>query len=245
LGFAGERLTERVVDRFTAVSESVRQRLLRERRLAPGRVATIHNGIEVEDYDPSRIPAGRFRRQLGLGPDVPLVGGIGNLEWLKGFDHFLAAAVEILSGLPQARFVIVGDGPDRAELEGRAQLMGLGARCIFAGFQRDIPSVLADLDVFVLSSVREGLPMVLLESMAMQRPIVATCIDGVPEVLTHGETGWLVPPADAWALADGISRFLADPDRARQMGRQARQQVAEHFTVQQMIRLHEKLYNEV
>jgi len=245
LSTATDRLSERFVDRFTTVSESLRQRLIREHNLDPCRVYTIHNGIAIDRWDSSITTPGQFRQELGIPANVHLVGGIGSLVWQKGFEYFIQAAARISEMEPLSRFVIVGEGHLRPELERQARALGLEEKLIFTGFRQDVRIVFADLDVFVLSSLLEGLPMVLLEAMAMQCPTVATNIDGIPEVLTHGETGWLVPPRDISALTNGIVTLLRDQDLTRQLGEQARRHVAQYFSVREMVRKNEQLYIEL
>lgn len=239
LTVAADRFTERFVSRFTAHSEAVRQELLRSHDLASDRVQTIHNGVDLSRYRPDRTPSGRFRAELGLGPETPLVGGIGHLDWEKGFPYFLQAAAQVI---PPAYFVVVGDGPQRAELAAQIESLGLAERCSLVGFRADIRPILADLDLFVLSSVLEGLPMVLLEAMAMSRPVIAAPAGGVAEVVTHGKNGWLVPPANPTALAEGINTLLKERRRAAALAQAGHRHVAQNLTARRMIQRYEALY---
>jgi len=139
----------------------------------------------------------------------------------------------------------VGDGPLRSELEDMIEELGLAENFVLAGFREDIPEVLAALDVLVLSSLREGLPMILLEGMAMARPVVATDIEGISEVVEHNRTGILVPPKDPQALAEGIITLLRDRDKARRMGQAGRKRVEERFSVEEMVRRTQEVYESV
>ncbi len=237
LTIAADRFTGRLVTRFTAHSEAVRHRLIESHGLAPERVLTIHNGIDPAHFNPALIPPGQLRAELGLGPDVPLVGSIGHLDRQKGLTYLLQAAVHV----SQAHFVLVGQGPQRTELEQLAHALGLGRRCHFSGFRPDVRPLLADLDVFVLSSIMEGLPLALLEAMAMQRPIVATALPGVAEAITSPQMGRLVPPREPVALAEAITALLQE----RPLARQARRRVARCFNARQMVQKYQHLYLEV
>nr|HID59547.1 glycosyltransferase [Desulfobacterales bacterium] len=237
-----DRLTERFVDRFIVVSEALRRSLIEKHRIPPEKIVRIYNGIELDKYDPERYSGEKVRRKLKIGSDVPLVGAIGRLVWQKGFPFFIRAASYVLRAVPEAKFLLVGDGPLRSELEGMVRDLGMRENFIFTGFRRDVPEVLAALDVLVLSSLREGLPMILLEGMAMTRPVVATDIEGISEVVEHERTGILVPPQVPRALADGIIALLRDRDKARLMGEAGRRRVEERFSVEEMVRRTQEVY---
>ena len=237
-----DRFTERFVDKFIVVSEALRRTLIEGHKIPPERVVRIYNGIELDKYDPELYSREKVRKELRIGPDEPLVGAIGRLVWQKGFPFFIRAASYVLRAIPNAKFLLVGDGPLRSELERMVGDLGMTKDFIFTGFREDIPEVLAALDVLVLSSLREGLPMILLEGMAMARPVVATDIEGIAEVVEHNKTGILVPPEDPQALAEGIIALLRDKDKARRMGRAGRKRVEEKFSVEEMVRRTQGVY---
>jgi len=240
-----DRFTERFVDKFIVVSEALRKTLIEGHKIPPEKVVRIYNGIELDKYDPELYSREKVRRELRIGSDVPLVGAIGRLVWQKGFPFFIRSASYVLRAIPNAKFLLVGDGPLRSELEDMIEELGLAENFVLAGFREDIPEVLAALDVLVLSSLKEGLPMILLEGMAMARPVVATQIEGISEVVEHGKTGILVPPEDPQALAEGIIALLRDKDKAWCMGQAGRKRVEEKFSVEEMVRRTQEVYEGV
>lgn len=205
-------------------------------------ISVIYNGIDPAPY--ATPAAGTLRSDLGLGPDVKLVGMIANVRQSKGYDVFVRAAAEVCRRFPSARFVGVGhvdEGLARPIRQLIAEL-SLGERFVFAGFRADVPQVLSELDVFVLSSTSEGMPLAVLEAMAAKKAIVSTRCGGIPEVLDDGLCGLLVPPSDPNALARGIGELLSDRAKAVQMGLKAQSKVQEEFTLDGMIEKYEALY---
>jgi L-malate glycosyltransferase len=185
------------MNRVIAVSEDLYKHLTAS--LPEGRVALIRNGL-----DPRRIvvsaPPAEIRRGLGIGEHAPLFGSVGRLVPVKGLGYFLQAARSLLDELPEARFLIIGEGPLRSDLERQARELGIAHAVQFCGFRADVADVINALDVFVMPSIHEGLPMALLEASVLGKPIVASAVGGIPEVLTSPQ-GWLVPPGDVSALA--------------------------------------------
>jgi len=239
---AAIRLSERLCDGFIAVSEAVRRVLVEEHRIPEERVVTIYNsGVELDIFRPDGQDGLERRRELGLDPEAPLVGTIGRLVYQKAHDVLLQAASLVVQAVPEAQFLIVGEGPLRSALERMVKELEL-ARCRFAGFREDIPNLLRLMDVFVLPSILEGFPQVLLEALAAARPVVATRIDGVTEVVQHGTTGLLVPPQDPIALADAIILLLKDQGLARRLGEAGRKLVEERFAVSRMIEKVDRFY---
>jgi glycosyltransferase involved in cell wall biosynthesis len=236
------RYYAKLADAVVAVSDDLRRTLLGD----CGITAPIHvvpNGIDGSKYSPDR-PSG-IRRELGLTPEVRLVGTAVNLSAQKGLTHLLDAAAIVRRSGTAAHFVIAGDGPLRADLIAYAAAHDLNDSVTFAGYRADVPEVLAGLDVFVLSSLWEGLPLALLEALACGRPIVATSVGGIPEVVSEGENGFLVPPGDSQALASRILRVLGDPDEARQIGRNNVEKFHQRFSVGTMVAAHEQLYEQL
>lgn len=194
-----------------------------------GRAVVIHNGVDLDEFDPASAAPERVRAELGLGKG-PVVGFVGRLTPQKDPLTFVSLVGALRRDLPGLQALVVGDGPLRTVAEREAARLGLDRACRFTGARGDIPTVLGALDLFVLSSVSEGFPFVVLEAMAMERPVVATAVNGVPELVEHGVTGLVVPPADEAALARAALDILRSPARARAMGRAARARVAERFT---------------
>lgn len=239
---AAERFLAGYTTRIVTVSNVLRNELLAREGIAPDKVITIYNGI-----DPAPCLTARFRkevlRELGLTPEKKVVGTVARLAPQKGVLYFLKSAA-ILSRDPEIVFLVVGDGPLRKELEAEASRLGLGERIIFAGHRRDVDKILPCLDVLVLPSITEGLPLVILEAMAAACPVVASAVGGVPEAVEDGKTGLLVTAGDEQALAVAVEKMIAHPDAARSMGLAGRRRVREHFTVTEMVKKTERLYLE-
>ncbi|MEO6525567.1 MAG: glycosyltransferase family 4 protein [Gemmatimonadaceae bacterium] len=197
----------RCLDRHIAVSRSVAARLRGRFHAPDAKMRVIPNAITLRLPVP---PDQRLRAELAGDDSTPLVLTVARLDAQKGVGFLLDAA----AALPEAAFVIAGDGPERAALEARAEALGLDDRVRFLGHRRDVPSLLAVADVFVLPSLYEGLPLSVMEAMAANVPVVATAIGGTDEIVRDGETGWLVAPGDGRALAAGIRAVLVDRERA-------------------------------
>ena len=157
---------------------------------------------------------------------------------------FVEVAARVRREVPGAWFVLVGDGALRARVEEARRCHGLEDRLLLVGWRRDIPAVMDALDVLVLTSLHEGRPRVVPEAMASSRPVVATAVDGTPEAVTDGETGFLVPPRDAACAAGRVVELLTDPSRARSMGEEGLRRVPE-FDIDEMVRRQESLYKEL
>lgn len=240
-----ERALARLTDRIIAVGDQQRAELV-SYRLAPARkIVSIPLGLDIEPLLQAERERGRLRAELGLNGADKLVGIVARLVPIKAHEVFLEAAVEVHRRLPNARFVIVGDGERRAELEARAARLGLRDRALFLGWRRDMRAVYADLDVVVLSSLNEGSPVALIEAMAAARPVVSTDVGGVGEVVANGQSGILVPSRDADALAEAVTNLLNDPAAAEQLGRAARAAVYPKYASTRLVADLERLYLEL
>jgi glycosyltransferase involved in cell wall biosynthesis len=237
-----DRYSARYVTQYIAVSRALKDRLVKEHGIPAARISVIYEGVELDQYSPNMNASDTVRRSLAITDDYPIIGTIGRLVYQKGFSYFLDAAKRVYSEEKRVRFVIVGHGPEEADLRRLAESLGISEVCTFAGLRFDVAQLLSAFDVFVLSSVLEGLPRTVIEAMAMGCPIVATDIDGVREELKHNETGLLVPPADPIALAKAILMLLDDREKAEHLGRKARKGVEEEFSVEKTVRETEKVY---
>jgi glycosyltransferase involved in cell wall biosynthesis len=238
-----ERAANRVTDLVIANSEAVRDDTLRGEGLAPDRVAVIHNGLDADRYQVT--PDGELRRSLGLADGAPVVTVIANFIAYKAHGVFLAAWRDVVRRVPGAVALLIGAGPLRAELEGRAATLGVTGSLRFLGTRRDVPALLALTDVFVHPSLEEGFSNAILEAMAAGKPVVATAVGGNPEAVSHEETGLVVPPGDAASLATAIVSLLDDPAAARKLGAAGRRRVAERFTVDRMVHEYEAVYEKL
>jgi len=228
-------------DRAIVVCKMVKEILVKY-GFRDDRVSVIYNGIDPAPY---AVPiTGTLRSDLGLGSDVRLVGMIANVRQSKGYDVFVRAAAEVCRKFPSAKFLGVGhvdEGLARPIKQLVADL-ALGDKFIFVGFRPDIPQILGDLDVFVLSSTSEGMPLAVLEAMASRKAIVTTRCGGIPEVVDDGQTGLLVPPSDSGALAKAIAELLSDHSRSLRLGANAHAKFQKEFTLDGMIEQYERLY---
>jgi glycosyltransferase involved in cell wall biosynthesis len=224
-----DRLLSRLAHRIVVNSLAVGRRFP---YVAPQRLLCIYNGVELEEYEPS-THSGTYaiRKQLGIPLHVPVVMSIGRFSPEKGHEYLLNAAKLLFATKPDIHWVLVGDGEQRAELQGRCRDLGLADRIHFPGWISEIPAVLAACDVFVLPSLSEGFGRVLVEAMAMSKAVVATNTGGVPEVVVPGETGILVPPGDAEALARGVRGLIANPHLAEFFGNNGRRRVEHRFSL--------------
>ncbi len=238
-----KRLIMPFVDRVICVAEAQKRWLVEERGFPAGRLEVIYNGIDLERFDPGA--AGRLvKTAFGIPDESPVVGIVAALRPEKAHHVFLKAAKRVGARHPGARFMIVGDGETRTDMENLSRELGIADRTVFTGVRDDVPDLLRLMDAVVLSSypVVETFPVSLLEAMAMERPVVSTRVSGVPEMVEDGKNGFLVPVGDDAALAAAVSRLLEDPGRARAMGKEGRRTVEKEFTIQETVRRTQALY---
>jgi glycosyltransferase involved in cell wall biosynthesis len=206
------------------------------------KLTTIRLGLELDQFLEAERHRGELRRELGIGADTPLVGIVGRLVPIKAPELFLHAALEVRDALPDTRFLIVGDGERRHDLEQLVDHLGLKASVRFLGWRRDLARVYADLDVVALSSLNEGSPVVLIEALASARPVVATAVGGVPEVVLHGQTGLTVPVSDVSALGQAILALLSDRPLANRLGQAGRRHVYPRYDSSRLVEDVRQLY---
>ena len=209
------RVANRLADCVTAPAESVRRHVHAVERCRPKKIVVIPNGVDLERFRGVQ-PASTAALELP-GPG-PILGSVGRLSPKKGQATLLEAAALVLRRRPDVTFVLVGDGPQRAELGAHAERLGLDGRLRFLGLVEDPIPLLPRMDIFVLPSHMEGMSNALLEAMAAGRPVVATNVGGNAEVVQDGVTGLLVPPRDPQRLAEALLTLLDDPARAAAMG---------------------------
>lgn len=237
-----DRFTEKFVHKFIVVSEVLRERLIKIHKIAPEKIIVIPNGVEIEEYNPDRIDSFKIRNELNLDNNTCIIGTIGRLVWQKGLEYFIESAKFVLEVFSNAKFLIVGEGELKNKLENLTKQLKLNNNILFLGFRKDISEILGNLDIFVLPSIREGMPIITLEAMAMAKPIVASNIEGVREQIINDKTGVLVPAKNPKALAEAIISLIKDKEKAKNIGNNAREIVKEKFIVEKMVKEHEKLY---
>lgn len=225
-------------DHVFAVSERVRGSIRRAR----SRAETLYQGHDPRASE--RADRGAMREELGLEGDGPVIGTVANYRPEKGHEHLLAAAVTVRERVPGARFVLVGAGPLESRVRARASELGLNGTVVFASPRHDAATVAAAFDVFALASLHEGLPIALLEAMALGSPVVATSVGGIPEAVRDAEDALVVPPGDPAALAAGILELVEDRELAGRLGEAARAR-AQEFDIRHTVARTEAVYEEL
>jgi glycosyltransferase involved in cell wall biosynthesis len=226
-----DRFLVRWTDEVICVANSDKDLALGERLALPGHVSVIYNGIDPARFEMSE--AGDTRS--GIRDDHFIVGTVGRLHEQKGHIYLLQAAALVHKAYPQARFRIIGDGPLRASLEAQSRRLGVNGLVEFLGARNDVPEQLHQFDLFILPSLWEGLPYVLLEAMAASLPIVATDVDGVREMIADGGKGIVVPPRNAHALAAAVIDLMGNDARRVGLGVKGAQVVKERFSLDAMV----------
>jgi sugar transferase (PEP-CTERM/EpsH1 system associated) len=240
------RWTASLGDRAIAVCELARQVEIERTGVPSEHVVTIYNGVDVGQFsDSSPQSAAQILKTFGIPTDAPLVGSVGRFRPQKGYADLLVAMKQVKENAPNARLLLVGGGELQADLEAKVLSLGLDGVVTFAGIRADVPEILAVLDVFVLSSLWEGMPNAILEAMAAGLPVVATAVGGTPDVVVDGVTGFLVPPRDPSALAKALATLVRDPDLRRRMGQAGRERVLQHFSVERMVERTQNLYEQL
>jgi glycosyltransferase involved in cell wall biosynthesis len=226
---------DKVVGVSNSVAESMRRVLVSSHR-----IEVIPNGIDLSSFRDD-LKGDEVRRSLGIPRTAPVIGAVGRLDIQKGHDRLIEAAKKITDAGQEAFYVILGEGVERPRLEALVRDLGLTGRVLLPGYRSDVRSCLAMMDVFVMPSRREGTPMALLEAMAMKKPVVATAVGGVPDVLTDGIDG-IVLPENGVGLSDALLKLLRDPAFAIQIARTGRRRVENEFSSVRMARRYEELY---
>ena len=234
-----------VTDRLVTVSEQVKNELVGYGIAKAEKISVVPLGFDLDPFLNSHAQQGEFRRELSLSDEHKLVGIVGRIFPIKNHALFLESAARIAVQEPAARFVIVGDGVFRPNLENQARQHGITDRVLFTGWRRDLPRIYADLNVLVVSSDNEGTPVSAIEAMASSCPVVATRVGGLPDLIEDQKTGRLVPPRDAEALASAVLDLLNNPQTACELGQNAMEAVRQRFTVQRLLSDMDHLYTEL
>jgi glycosyltransferase involved in cell wall biosynthesis len=226
------RLNFKRLDAHVAVSKATAMKIEDWASLPPNSLRVIYNGVADPSPPPEPVPR---------AADGPIIGSVGRLHPQKGYEFLLRA----LPSIPDASVVLVGDGEQHDDLERLAHELGVAERVKFAGWQPDPHPWLPSFDVFAMPSLWEGFPQAGVEAMLAGLPVVASSVDGIPEGVTDGETGILVPPEDPRALAEALNALIADPGRRRRMGEHGRRRAIENFSLEKSVREFESLYAEL
>jgi glycosyltransferase involved in cell wall biosynthesis len=230
------------MDRLIVPSAAIERKVRLEGREA-ARFAIVPNGIDLSRFSgPVRECA--LRREARIPSSAPLLGVVARLEAEKGHRVLIAAMSAVLAAVPEAWLAVIGEGSEADALRAQATALGVASRVLFTGRRDDVSAVTADLTVAVLPSLREAQGISLLEAMARRVPVVATDVGGIPEVVTDGVDGLLVPPGDSAALAEAIVGLLRDPTLARRLGEAGRRTVEERFSINAQVRRIQGVYDE-
>jgi glycosyltransferase involved in cell wall biosynthesis len=234
-----QRLQMTALDRYVAVSDEVKNRLQGDLGVSSAKVSVVHNGIRLGRFEQPFDPA--FRTSIAEGTARRIVFTPARLHGQKGHDYLLEAAANV----PEALFLLAGDGPERERLERKAQDLDIAERVRFLGERHDVARLLVHCDLFVLPSLYEGLPLTVLEAMAAGKPVVATSVGGTDEAVLNDITGLLVAPANPERLAAAINALLSDPDRASRLAAAGQTRVRQMFSAETMVRGVESVYEEL
>jgi len=234
-----ERLAARMSDAVLTLTETLRSELADEFRVTSReRITVLPLGFDLSPFLTAERHSGAFRRDWNIPPGVPLIGLVGRMVPVKNIPLFLQAAALVRAERPEARFVLIGDGELRGQLEAQVDELGLRPAITFTGWQRDLAPAYADMDVLVISSVNEGTPVSVIEALATGCPVVATAVGGLPDLLDHGALGKLVPSGDAGALAQAILETLRQPYD----GAAARRLMGERYGIDRLVADLDTLY---
>jgi glycosyltransferase involved in cell wall biosynthesis len=237
-----ERAAARITDTLVAVSERDVEKGLAAGIGSADRYRVIRSAVEIDRFARPIRSRSEVRGEWGIPEGAPVIGSVTRLVPQKAPLDFVTAAAAIAGARPEARFVLVGDGPERDAVEQRVRALGLGGRVLLLGLRRDVPDLLAAFDAFLLTSLWEGMPRVLVQAVAAGVPVVATAVDGCAELVRDGETGLLVPPGRPEAAARAALRLLGDPDLATRIRRAARPRIEREFGLERMLGALEEVY---
>jgi glycosyltransferase involved in cell wall biosynthesis len=235
-----EKIAALFTDKILTLTEIEKADYIREKISVDNRIVTIPCGIDIERYASSSMTV---RGEFGISPDQPVIGWVGRTEPVKGCEHFLRACQLIKKELPEARFLLVGDGALMGEMEELADSLEIRGEVTFAGYRTDMPEIMNSIDLLLHTPLNEGLGRVLLEAMTCEKPVVAADVGGIPEIIEHGIQGLLVPAGDHVSMAEETLKVLKDPDLAKKLGSAGREK-ALNFSTEEMVQKVHKLYNE-
>ncbi len=240
-----ERALGKHTDRFINVSSSERQACLALGLLEAERGLVVCNGIDWQSFDTVSVDAQHVKLGLGFDPGDVVVGHIAKFDVQKAQDDLAAAIPLVLEKCQQAKFLFVGDGPLRPQIEDQIVRLGVERQVVYTGYRDDVATLLKSIDVVVLPSRWEGLPLILLEAMACRRPIVASWVTGNVDVVVDGVTGFLVPGGAPAALAEKIVLLVQDAQLRNELGRHGRERVEQEFSLERMVEQTRAVYQDL
>jgi L-malate glycosyltransferase len=232
-------------DRVVGVGEAVRRALIANEGIPAERVSVIYNGINCDAFGNHCKERAEVRREIQLGANDLVIILVARLDYLKDHATAVRTLKHVVAQRPDARLLLIGEGPEREKIEHEVQECDLAGNVRFLGLRKDVARLLAAADVFLLTSISEGIPVTVLEAMSAGLPVVATRVGGVPEVLEEGETGLMAPAGDAPQLADCVLRLATDPVLRARLARQGRQRAEVQFSQSRMHSGYLQLYQEM
>lgn len=241
-GKINELAARRYFDRILAVSCDIEEKL--KEKYGSDKVRHVANSIDLDQVRPAKTGP-EVRNSLGIAAEEIVVGAVGRMVPIKGFDVYLKSAKVILESSPNTRFLLVGDGPEAANLRSLCDKLGISPRVIFTGFREDILDVINAIDIFMMTSWHEGIPVALLEAMALGKPTVATGVGGITEVLEQGVSGLMAPAGDPAEIARQCCLLIESPERRQEIGRLARVRVEAEFSSIRQSKCLSNLYREL
>lgn len=240
-----EKLTLPLTKHFITVSEDLAGYVCEKYGISKRRVSVIYNGLELNKYFFSEAKRAQIRKQFKIADNETLLAVISRLHPVKGHSILFYAFEQLVRDFPFLKLLIVGTGPEKKRLEEQARELGIAGNVIFAGFRKDIPEVLTAVDIVVQPSLSEGFGLSIIEAMAMEKPVVASAVGGVPEIIKNRVNGLLVPPGDPIALSEAITSVLELPGLARELARTGRETVEKKFTAEAMARKTAEVYEKL
>ena len=236
-----ERILSKITTCLVTVSKLNLNKAVTLRIAKREKFVNVYSGIDFQKFDLA-VDIDRKREQLGIAPGEKIVGMVGRLSEQKAPWLLIRSVPGVLKRHPKTKFVIVGDGELMEKIKNLVQSLNIQNRVLLLGFREDISEIMQTFDVYVLTSKWEGLGRALTEAMYLGRPVVATNVEGVPEIVKHNQTGILVPPNNVDAIEQGITQLLSDPKKCAQLGKASREMVNVAFQAERMVRSLEQLY---
>lgn len=238
-----ERMTSFMVDRYVTVSESMKRYIINKSKIPVGKISVIYNGVNTKSHDSLQMQDVKLPFDIEAKDKILMT--VGRLHRQKGHRYLFQAISKVQKKIPEVKLLVIGEGEEENNLKNLAESLDLTDQIIFAGLRFDVEKILSIAELFILPSLWEGMPNALLEAMAAGKPVVATDVGGIPELVVHGETGLLVSPEDSDALADAIIDLLQDRLKAKEMGEAGRVRVEENFNISETLVRTENLYREL
>jgi glycosyltransferase involved in cell wall biosynthesis len=239
------RLMLRPRDRVVGVGESVRRALVDNEGIPERRVGRIYNGVDIGAFNGQQVDRRAVRQEMGLAADHLVIMQVARLDWLKDHLTALRAMGRLIHDNPSARLVLVGDGPERGAIEHEIERLGLDDYVRLLGLRHDVARLLKAADIFLLSSISEGIPVTVIEAMAAALPVVSTDVGGVSEMVVPGETGLLASAKADDQLAHALAALAGDPNLRRRLGTQGQRRAAAVFSRETMHTAYRHLYEEM